>query len=137
MLFQLLDAHLFDLRLPDLVSHPGQRPSPGRPQSKGAARGGGPAPGPRLRPSRTKLGGSPSPWTMEKVKCTKKGSHTRNVHLGSCTRMDVDAALQGRGPGNQDLNIEECGGEFRRNRTTTTITSTGAHPVLLLLMSNL
>ena len=34
--------------------------------------------------------------------------------------MDADAALQkakamkGRGPGNQDLNIEECGGEDGR-----------------------
>jgi len=47
-------------------------------------------------------------WTMEKVKSTKKGSRTyyywmatwregsrtRNVHLGSCARMDADAALQ-------------------------------------------
>jgi hypothetical protein len=47
-------------------------------------------------------------WTMEKVKSTKKGSRTyyywmatwregsrtRNVHLGSCVRMDADAALQ-------------------------------------------
>ena len=47
-------------------------------------------------------------WTMEKVKSNKKGSRTyyywmatwregsrtRNVHLGSCARMDADAALQ-------------------------------------------
>ena len=47
-------------------------------------------------------------WTMEKVKSSKKGSRTyyywmatwregsrtRNVHLGSCARMDADAALQ-------------------------------------------
>jgi hypothetical protein len=47
-------------------------------------------------------------WTMEKVKSTRKGSRTyyywmatwreesrtRNVHLGSCARMDADAALQ-------------------------------------------
>ena len=47
-------------------------------------------------------------WTMEKVKSTKKGSQayyywmatwregsrTRNMHLGSCARMDADAALQ-------------------------------------------
>ena len=47
-------------------------------------------------------------WVMEKVKRTKKssrtcyyldghlgeGSPTRNVHLGSCARMDADAALQ-------------------------------------------
>ena len=46
-------------------------------------------------------------WTMEKVKSNKKGnrsyyywmatwrkgSHTRNVHLGSCAKMDADAAL--------------------------------------------
>ena len=47
-------------------------------------------------------------WTMEKVKSSKKGSwtyyywmatwregsRTRNVHLGSCARMDTEAALQ-------------------------------------------
>ncbi len=47
-------------------------------------------------------------WTMEKVKSSKKdsqayyywmatwreGSRTRNVHLGSCARMDAEAALQ-------------------------------------------
>jgi hypothetical protein len=33
-------------------------------------------------------------WTMEKVKSSKKGSRTRNVHLGSCARMDAKAALQ-------------------------------------------
>ena len=47
-------------------------------------------------------------WTMEKVKSSKKGSRTyyywmatwregsrtRNVHLGSCAKMDADAALQ-------------------------------------------
>jgi hypothetical protein len=47
-------------------------------------------------------------WTMEKIKSTKKGSRTyyywmatwregnrtRNVHLGSCARMDAEAALQ-------------------------------------------
>jgi hypothetical protein len=46
-------------------------------------------------------------WTMEKVKSSKKdsrayyywmatwreGSRTRNVHLGSCAKMDADAAL--------------------------------------------
>ena len=45
---------------------------------------------------------------MEKVKSSKKdsrayyywkatwreGSHTRNVHLGSCAKMDADVALQ-------------------------------------------
>jgi len=24
----------------------------------------------------------------------REGSHTRNVHLGSCAKMDADAALQ-------------------------------------------
>ena len=47
-------------------------------------------------------------WQMEKVKTTKKGSkkyaywmatwreggETRNVHIGSCAKMDADAALQ-------------------------------------------
>jgi hypothetical protein len=47
-------------------------------------------------------------WTLEKVKSTKKGSRsyhywmatwreggkTRNVHLGSCAKMDAQAALQ-------------------------------------------
>ena len=47
-------------------------------------------------------------WKLEKVKSTKKGSRsyhywmatwregsrTRNVHLGSCARMDAEAALQ-------------------------------------------
>ena len=47
-------------------------------------------------------------WTMGKVKSTKRGSrsyyywmatwregsHTRNVHLGSCAKMDAEAALQ-------------------------------------------
>jgi hypothetical protein len=47
-------------------------------------------------------------WTMEKVKSTKKGSRTyyywmatwregsrtRNVHLGSCAKMNAEAALQ-------------------------------------------
>ena len=47
-------------------------------------------------------------WTMEKIKSTSKGSRsyhywmatwreesrTRNMHLGSCARMDADAALQ-------------------------------------------
>ena len=47
-------------------------------------------------------------WKMEKVKSTKKGSRsyhywmatwreggkTRNVHLGSCVKMDAQAALQ-------------------------------------------
>ena len=47
-------------------------------------------------------------WTMEKVKSNKKGSRTcyywmatwregsrtKNVHLGSCAKMDVEAALQ-------------------------------------------
>jgi hypothetical protein len=47
-------------------------------------------------------------WTMEKVKSSKKGSRTyyywmatwregsrtRNVHLGSCAKMDANAALQ-------------------------------------------
>ena len=33
-------------------------------------------------------------WTMEKVKSSKKGCRTRNVHLGSCARMDAEAALQ-------------------------------------------
>ena len=47
-------------------------------------------------------------WTMDKAKSTKRGSrsyyywmatwregsHTRNVHLGSCAKMDADAALQ-------------------------------------------
>ena len=31
---------------------------------------------------------------MEKVKSSKKGSRTGDVHLGSCARMDVDAAFQ-------------------------------------------
>ena len=35
-----------------------------------------------------------SVWIMEKTKNTKKGSRTRNMHLGSCARMDADAALQ-------------------------------------------
>ena len=49
-----------------------------------------------------------SVWALEKVKSTKKGSRTyyywmatwreasrtRNVHLGSCAKMDVEAALQ-------------------------------------------
>ncbi len=57
--------------------------------------------------SRARLEGL-SIWVMEKVKRTKKGSrtcyywmatwgegsHTRNVHLESCARMDADAALQ-------------------------------------------
>lgn len=47
-------------------------------------------------------------WTLEKAKSTKKGSRsyhywmatwreggkTRNVHLGSCAKMDAQAALQ-------------------------------------------
>jgi len=47
-------------------------------------------------------------WRIEKVKVTKKGSkkyaywmatwreggETRNVHIGSCAKMDADAALQ-------------------------------------------
>lgn len=47
-------------------------------------------------------------WQMEKVKSTKKGSKTyhywmaswregdkvRNVHLGSCKKLDAEAALQ-------------------------------------------
>ena len=47
-------------------------------------------------------------WTLEKVKSTKKGSRTyhywmatwrecgrtRNVHLGSCAKMDAESALQ-------------------------------------------
>jgi hypothetical protein len=47
-------------------------------------------------------------WTMEKVKSTKKGSRTyyywtatwregsrtRNMHLGSCAKLDAEAALQ-------------------------------------------
>ena len=47
-------------------------------------------------------------WQMEKVKTTKKGSRTyhywmanwreggkvRNVHLGSCKKMDAEAAMQ-------------------------------------------
>ena len=33
-------------------------------------------------------------WTMEKVKNSKKGSRKGDVHLGSCIKMDVDAALQ-------------------------------------------
>ncbi len=47
-------------------------------------------------------------WQMEKVKSTKKGKTTysywiaswrvgkrvRNVHLGSCAKMDSDAAMQ-------------------------------------------
>jgi len=47
-------------------------------------------------------------WTLEKIKSTSKGSRsyhywmatwregsrTRNMHLGSCARMDADAALQ-------------------------------------------
>ncbi len=31
---------------------------------------------------------------MEKVKNSKKGSRKGDVHLGSCIKMDVDAALQ-------------------------------------------
>lgn len=48
------------------------------------------------------------PWIMEKVKPTKKGSQTyyywmvswregekvRNVHLGSCKKLDKEAAMQ-------------------------------------------
>ena len=47
-------------------------------------------------------------WTMEKIKSTKKGNRTyyywmatwregnrtRNEHLGSCARIDAEAALQ-------------------------------------------
>ena len=47
-------------------------------------------------------------WLMEKLKATKKGSpkyaywmatwreggKVRNVHLGSCKKLDADAALQ-------------------------------------------
>jgi len=33
-------------------------------------------------------------WAMEKVKSSKRSSRPRNVNLGSCIRMDADAAFK-------------------------------------------
>ena len=58
-------------------------------------------------------------WQMEKTKATKKyaywmatwreGTKTRNVHLGSCAKMDEEAALQkGRKMKAEALGLKTC-----------------------------
>ena len=63
-------------------------------------------------------------WTMEKVKSSKKGSRTyyywmATLREGSCAQDGFGCSSaegqghEGRCPRNQDLNIEECRGEFQ------------------------